>query len=97
MGMTQETLEQRVAQEIAEILRQESADRRLDRIMAGAFEEFPRVLSKEDCLALFTATGVPSSGSLYGVYRWAADLDMAKFNFEDEVVGDDYSFLNAYN
>lgn len=97
LGISEETFNRRVTQEINEALREMAAERALARITEGASVEFPRVLSKEDCLTLFNATGVLTSGSLYGVYRWAADLDIPKFNFDTEPVGDDYSFLNAYD
>ena len=72
LGISEEELAARVASEIDEELRVIDAERRLARITDV---DFPRLLSKEDCLVLFEATGVPTSGSLLGVYNWAADID----------------------
>lgn len=58
--------------EIDEELRVIMAERRLAHITSF---DFPRILSKEDCLVLFEATGVPTSGSLLGVYKWATDAE----------------------
>ena len=71
LGISEEELAARVASEIDEELRVIDAERRLARITDV---DFPRLLSKEDCLVLFEA-GVPTSGSLLGVYNWAADID----------------------
>lgn len=78
-----------------EALRELQAERNLARITANASAEAPRILTKEDCLVLFRATGVPPPGPLWGVYRWAADLGTALFNFDWE--NKDYSVLNAYD
>lgn len=98
LGITQETLEARAAQEAEEFLRVANAERRLARIMPGTSTDVLRPLSKEDCLTLFNATGVPPLDSpLWGVWQWAADLGWARLPYEVEVEGDDYSFLNAYD
>ena len=59
----------------------------------------PRILTKEeDCLRLFRATGVPHPGALWwGVYRWAAGLGEARFNFDTELGDDNYRLLDAYD
>lgn len=62
----------RAVSEIDEELRVFNAERRWAQITTV---DFPRLLSKEDCLVLFEATGVPTSGPLLGVYQWAADID----------------------
>lgn len=70
LGISEAELEARVAREVDEALTTLSAERRLANIFSY---DFPRILSKVDCLVLFEATGVPTSGSLLGVYHWATD------------------------
>lgn len=96
LGITAEELDARVDREVEDALLEHRANRRLAALEAGT-SDCPRILTKEDCLTLFRATGVPPPGALWGVWRWAADLDHARFNFEREVVDDDYSFLDAYD
>lgn len=97
LGISEETLDAKATREVDEILCYMKAERQLARITPGPSVDIPQPLSKEDCLTLFRATGVPPLGSLWGVYKWATDLGMARFNFDVEVEGDDYSFLNAYD
>jgi hypothetical protein len=96
LGINEETLNARAAQEAEEFLREAEAERRLARIMPGSSDVL-RPLSKEDCLTLFNATGVPPLGPLWGVWQWAADLGWARLPYEVDVEGDDYTFLNAYD
>jgi len=72
LGLSPVELVARASIEVEEELRVLSAERRWATITSS---ECPRVLSKEDCLVFFDATGIPSSSSLWGVYQWAADLD----------------------
>lgn len=97
LGLTEDILEVRVNQEVDDLLREMRAERQLARIMPGPSVDILRPLSKEDCLMLFIATGVPPPGPLWGVWRWAADLDTARYNFDVEVEGDDYSILDTYD
>ena len=96
MGLTAEMLDARVTAEVNELLDEMMREKRLAEIMPGPTPDIPRVLSKEDCLTLFRATGIPrpGSGALYGVYRWAANLDEARYNYEDD--GGDLSFLDDW-
>ena len=55
----------------------------------------PRILTKEDYLTLFHATGIQSSGALWGVYKWAINLGEARFNFEMDPEENNFSFLDA--
>jgi hypothetical protein len=102
MGITAQEFEANVTQEINEIIQQANTERLLERIFptlpntSGA-DPPSRILTKEDCLSLFRATGEPSSGSLLGVYRWAADLGHAKFNFEKELEDHEFHFLDEYD
>jgi hypothetical protein len=82
LGISPEELAVRASREVEEDLRVLSAERRLASITSS---ECPRVLSKEDCLVFFEVTGVPSSGSLLGVYQWATDRDDENLNPEGEV------------
>lgn len=72
LGISEAELEARVAREVDEELRVLCAETRWERITSV---DFPRVLTKEDCLVLFEATGVPTSGSLVGVYQWASNIE----------------------
>lgn len=95
MGMTEEELQRRASQEAAEELRTMWLERQLERLTSPP--GLQRILTKEDCMLLFTATGFPPPGSMMGIYRWAADLGISRYNFEREIVDDDYSFLDAYD
>jgi hypothetical protein len=79
LGISPEELEARASIEVEEELRVWRAERRLASITST---EFPRILSKEDCLVFFEVTGIPTSGSLLGVYQWAADPGGDEFNLE---------------
>jgi exonuclease III len=94
LNMSTEALEAQVALEAAEFLRSVKAERRMERLFSAP-PDLQRPLSKQDCLDIFNATGIPPTGSLYGVYLWAADLGHAKYNFVREEEG--YEFLNAYD
>ena len=96
MGITEEELVRRATQEIDAELRTFQAERRLESLCSP--DGLQRVLSKEECLRFFMDTGVPPPGPLWGVWRWAADLGIARYNFVDEIgIDDDYSALNAYD
>jgi hypothetical protein len=85
LGLSPEELEARASREVEEELRVLCAERKLERIFSV---ECSRILSKEDCLVLFEATGIPSSGSLRGVYQWAADIGGDDLNLDPE--GEDH-------
>ena len=95
LGISAAELDERVEQEVEEFMREITTERMMDRLTAP--EGLQRILTKEDCLTLFRATGVPASGPLWGVWRWAANLGEARFNFEEPADVGDYSFLNAYD
>lgn len=83
LGLSEEELDARVAAKVDELLRVCKAERRLDQLSTGPSPlAAPRVLTKEDCLTLFNATGVPTSRSLVGAFWWAVDLSTARFNFD---------------
>ena len=92
LGITEEMLVARIDAEVDEALR----SGREERLARETPAEIPRPLSKEDCLAIFRQTGVPSpaSGATWSIWRWAANLDEARFNFEDD--GGDLSFLDDW-
>jgi len=94
MGITEAELEEHATREARSLLDQFRAERALERLFPP---EASRILTKEDCLQFFRITGYPTTGSLVGVYRWAANLDEAKFNFEEPADLQGYSFLNAYD
>lgn len=99
LGITRETLEERAMEEINEILREGLAERRLSRLFPpeSIASTAPRILTQADCLQLFITTGVPTSSSLMGVYRWAAGLGVARFNFDWDFDTDNLELLNAYD
>ena len=73
LGISEEELDAQIAAEVNEILPRLRAESRWEAITASSSKESPRILTKEDCRDLFTATGVPPPGALMGVYRWAFD------------------------
>lgn len=99
MGLTEQEFDDKVTEEVNEQLRQLRAERLLDRLLppASTSSMTPRILTKEDCLQLFRATGVPTSGSLVGIYHWAADLGKAYYNLETNFDPESLAFLDAYD
>jgi hypothetical protein len=88
LGLTAAEFNAKVTEEINESLRAAQAERCLERIFppaTGNQEPLPRILTKEDCLAFFNATGHPTTGSLLGVWRWAADLGIPRFNLMEDL------------
>ena len=96
LNLTEEELNSRVDREVDTLLRDLRNERQLARLSTGD-DSLQRILTKEDCLTLFRATGVPQSGSLWGVYRWAADLGIARFNFDMELTPENIALLDAYD
>jgi hypothetical protein len=92
-NLSPEDFDVQVRREVDDLLLQFRAERRLEQL----FPESPlqRILTQDDALALFRVTGIPTSGSLYGVYLWAVGWNRARYNFEHEDDGN-YDFLNAY-
>lgn len=95
LGLSEAEFDARVAQEVDEELRMMRLERQLNRITANSSPEAPRVLTREDCMIIFRATGAPTHNSLYGVWLWAADLGRTRFNFEWD--NEDYSVFDAYD
>lgn len=54
-------------------------------------------LTKADCLRHFRQNGMPPPGALMGVYCWAADLDIARYNFELGFDPESITLLDAYD
>jgi hypothetical protein len=71
LGISEADLDVRLSSEVDERLHTLCAERRLDELTASS-SEFPRIMTKEDCMTLFNATGIPPPGALFGVYRWAS-------------------------
>lgn len=73
LGVSEEAFAVAVSLEIDELLTEIEATRRLELL-----EELPleRCLSKEDCLRMFASGELSATGSLAGVYRWAANIDL---------------------
>lgn len=75
LGITAEELDARVSREVDEALTEVCTELAMERLTANASPEAPRILTKEDLMAFFRATGIPPPGPLRGVYRWAMDLE----------------------
>jgi hypothetical protein len=73
LGMTKEIFEATLAREVDDFLT-ESAEERL--------QAQERILTKDDCIFLLRNTVIPPFGQLQGIWRWAADLGHARYNFE---------------
>ena len=98
--LTKQELQARIIREINEEIRIDCAERHLNSFALpniNGEEPPPRILTKEECLSLFNVTGFPTSGSFLGVYRWAADLGHARYNFVRELDEHEYHLLNAYD
>jgi hypothetical protein len=87
-------LEAKIDQEVDEMLRVARLERRVDSLFPAS-PQLQRILTKEDCLLMLATNGYPSTGPMIGIYRWAADLGHATYNFVREEEG--YEFLNAYD
>ena len=99
LGITETEFETRIATEVEETLLDLANKRRLDRLFADEIMiTHPLVpLTKADCLRYFDRVGLPSTGALFGVYLWATDRDVARFNFDFNFDTDDISILDAYD
>lgn len=93
-NLPEEVFEAQVTKEVEDLLLAMRAERQLNRLSTNP--QLQRILTKEDCMTLFRATGVPPPSALWGVYRWAADLGWAHANFELDDSGN-YDFLDAYD
>jgi hypothetical protein len=71
LGVSVESLNASVTQEIDDLLSEIEASRRRD-LLENPVE---RLLTKEDCLQMFRNGDLSPSGSLAGVFRWASSLD----------------------
>jgi hypothetical protein len=71
-GISEREFEDRIAEEVDELLTEIENERRKTLLETLPFEG---VLTKEDCRNMFSATGFPQSGSVRGVYHWAFNLD----------------------
>jgi hypothetical protein len=85
LGLTRAEFEDRIAEEVDELLGAEVAQRR---------DNIP--LTKEDCLQHFRNTGFPPEGPLMGVYRWAADLGISRYNFDEDPTPENILLLADY-
>ena len=97
LGLTEAEFEKRVTEEVNDLLKESLLERRLAQIFDPSPQAVPRVLTREDCHTLFAATGIPTSGSLLGVYWWMVGLSTARFNFDMEWTPENIELLNAYD
>ena len=86
LGIDKAEFDARIATEVDELLGDLRDQRRRD---------IP--LTKDDCLQYFQQQDEYPTGALLGVYRWAADLGIPRFNFECGDTAEDYNLLNAYD
>lgn len=103
LGLSEADLAAQTARKADEFLREANevlceafVERRLARLFPSKLSSTLRILTKKDCMQLFRTTGVPTTGSLMGVYRWAANLGESRYNFEEPADVHDYSFLDPY-
>ena len=75
LGISEEERDAQITAEVDEILTKLLAERRWEEITANSSKESPRILTKEDCMNMFIATGIPPPGALRGVYKWASSAD----------------------
>ena len=90
LGMTIDEFEAAIAKEVDETLHEFEVERRL--------AKGPMVLDKEYWRDYFRDKEFPTTGQMLGIYQWAHDLGISRFNFET------FSFdlesillLNAYD
>lgn len=93
LGLTAKEFEQHVNNDIDELLTEIECNRRQELLEQLSYE---RALSKEDCLKLLNGQEL-DTGSKWGMFRWAADLGIARFNFDFDGERDDISIFNAYD
>jgi hypothetical protein len=70
LGISEEELERRIADEIDELFQEIGQEHRLVLLETLPFE---RVLSKEDCIRMFSAPGTSVEGHRLGILKWATD------------------------
>lgn len=104
MGLSEEAFESLLISEIDNVLVKSAENQHSSKESVGEPTSTPVAppvpLTKEDGLAFFRKHGYPSTdspGSLWGMFRWAADLGHAKFNFDFDFNKDDLSILDAYD
>ena len=100
LGFIEQQFEDKVTNEIDELMWEAQVERLLACLTLPStsnMEPPPRILTKDDYLSLFRATCIPTSGPLLGIYRWAADLGHAQYNFTEELEEHNFHLLNAYD
>ena len=55
-----------------------------------------RVISKEECWRMLSGKHL-TTGSLLGMWKWAADLGWARYNFDMELTPENIRLLDAYD
>ena len=99
LGITTDALDTLASEEIDTTLLECLAEKCLNRLFPpdSLTSPTPRILTREDCLQLFTTTGVPTFGSLLGIYRWAANLGESRFNIASDFSPQSITLLDAYD
>jgi hypothetical protein len=99
LGITEQEFDDNLTMEVNERIRQARADSALEAIFPSTSNAEPleRILTKDDCMHLFHATGVPPGGPFWGIFRWAADLGHARYNFVRELEDHELHFLDEYD
>ena len=92
LGLSAAEFDQRVTNDIDKLLTEIEHNIRQELLEQMSFE---RVLSKEDCFRMLSRQQ-HTTGSMLGMYLWAADLGTAHYNFDFDWERDDINILNAY-
>ena len=94
LGLTAAAFDALVSQDVDDLLKEIEHNRRQELLEALPFE---RPLSKEECLRMIDTSAVFTSGTLLGMYEWAADLNNSRLNFDMELTRENIDLLNAYD
>lgn len=108
LGLIEEAFEARIQEDIDEFFNEmeeaKALDREPQRSQAEASTSYAdssstvteRIISKDECYRMLSDK-VLTSGSMLGMYKWAANLGTARYNFEMEWTPENISLLNAYD
>ena len=96
LGLSEAEFENRFAAEVDETLRQIMAERRWAQLQPND-PSLARALTREDARTMFQAIGVPTSGSLVGVFAWAYGHHAARFNFDVDGTPEQLAFFEEYD
>jgi len=103
LGILEAEFEAQIEQEVDDLLKEQEIERNNARVESPPrIEEAPpprpdeRPISKDECITMLSRLEF-TTGSLLGMWRWAANLGEARFNFELGWDAESLELLNAYN